>query len=60
MIGPSIVVLFVILIVATFLTIVNRLLRSDEHWNQGSVPVPPAKTNSTPAASRGRFVHAEA
>ena len=60
MIGPSIVILFVILIVATFLTIVNRLLRSDEHWKQGLAPQPQVKANAAPAALRGRLVGAEA
>jgi len=43
-------------VVATYLLIINRFLRSDDHWNEDGQPVAPAnrqRTASTSTQTRG-------
>jgi len=42
MIGAIFVFAVAVAIVATYIFIVNRFLRSDEHWNENSQPLAPA------------------
>jgi hypothetical protein len=41
MLGPIIIFALAVAIVATYIFIVNRFLRSDEHWNENSRPLAP-------------------
>jgi hypothetical protein len=50
MIGPILVTLLVAAIVGSFITVVNRMLRSDEHWNESSQLKPKVKA-IVPASS---------
>jgi hypothetical protein len=56
MFGPIIVFVVAVSLVATYIFIVNRLLRSDEHWNEKSLVLAPVSqerpaTASAPARS---------
>jgi len=42
MFGPILVFALAVAIVATYIFIINRFLRSDEHWNENSQPLAPA------------------
>jgi hypothetical protein len=44
MIGPILVTLLVAVIVSSFIAIVNRMLRSDENWNESKEMKPNVKT----------------
>jgi len=48
MIGTILVTLLVAAIVGSYMTIVNRVLRSDEHWSESHMMKPGAKA-TTPA-----------
>ena len=50
MIGPILITLLVVVIVSSFITIVNRMLRSDEHWNEPNEVKPNVKA-AVPASS---------
>jgi hypothetical protein len=50
MIGPILVTLLVAAIVITFITIVNRMLRSDENWNESNGVKPNVKAMVVPAS----------
>ena len=50
MIGPILVTLLVAVIVCSYMTIVNRMLRSDENWNESKEVKPNVKT-AVPASS---------
>jgi hypothetical protein len=58
MFGPIIVFAVAVALVATYIFIVNRFLRSDEHWNENSLLLAPVSrerptTASAPARSSG-------
>ncbi len=42
MIGEIVVALFVAAIVGSYMTLVNRMLRSDEYWSESSMVKSPA------------------
>ncbi|HEY0549128.1 MAG TPA: hypothetical protein VGF13_05965 [Verrucomicrobiae bacterium] len=44
MIGAILVTLLVAAIVGSYMTIVNRMLRSDEHWSESNQVRPAMKT----------------
>ena len=44
MIGEIVVALFVAAIVGSYMTLVNRMLRSDEYWSESNMVKSPAKT----------------
>ena len=50
MIGPTIVFLCAVSLVATYMFIVNRLLRTDENWSESNQIKPSAEqeTNALP------------
>ena len=50
MIGPILVTLLVAIIVGSFIAIVNRMLRSDEHWNESNEVKPNVKA-TVPASN---------
>lgn len=56
MIGEIVVVLLVAAIVGSYMTLVNRMLRSDEHWSESNMVKAVAKR----AASRHYGVTASA
>lgn len=41
MIGEILVALFVAAIVGSYMTLVNRMLRSDEYWSESNMVKPP-------------------
>ena len=43
MIGEIVVALFVAAIVGSYMTLVNRMLRSDEYWSESNMVKSPAK-----------------
>ena len=45
MIGAIVVTLIVYAIVGSYMTIVNRMLRSDEHWSESNIARPAAKAS---------------
>ena len=51
MIGPIIITLFVVAIVVGYMVIVNRMLRTDEYWNEANQAEPARKT-AAPADRR--------
>jgi len=53
MIGPILVTLLVAVIVGSFITVVNRMLRSDEYWNEAKDLTPSVKAvePTAPASS---------
>jgi hypothetical protein len=58
MFGPIIVFAVAVALVATYIFIVNRFLRSDEHWNENSLVLAPVSrerptTAIAPARSSG-------
>jgi hypothetical protein len=46
MIGAIVVTLVVFAIVGSYMAIVNRMLRSDEHWNESNIVRPAAQASS--------------
>jgi hypothetical protein len=50
MIGPILVTLLVAVIVSSYILIVNRMLRSDEHWSESNQVKPNVKA-TVPASS---------
>jgi hypothetical protein len=52
MFGPIIIFICAVAIVATYIFIVNRLLRSDEHWNENAASLATApRVRETKAAA---------
>ena len=43
MIGAIVTALFVAVLVSSYILIVNRLLRTDEHWSESNMTTPAAK-----------------
>jgi hypothetical protein len=59
MLAPILIFVLAVAIVATYILVVNRFLRSDEHWNENGQALAPA-TKASPvsitlvAPARGR------
>jgi hypothetical protein len=51
MFGSIIVFAVAVMLVATYIFIVNRFLRSDEHWNEDSPSVAPVNRERATAAT---------
>ena len=59
MLGPVLVTLVVFVIVASYIGIVNRMLRSDEHWSESNHLKPVKKPSNQPVPTAiPRPVHA--
>lgn len=54
MIGAIITALFVTALVSSFMLIVNRLLRTDEHWSESNMTAPAAQPSAPQAPAPGR------
>ena len=59
MLGPVIVTLVVFVLVASYIGIVNRMLRSDENWSESNQLKPLRETSDRPVPCMApRPVHA--
>ena len=46
MLGPILVTLLVAVIVVSYITLVNRMLRTDKHWHETDMLKPTPKKNA--------------
>jgi hypothetical protein len=57
MIGPTIVFLFAAGLVAAYILIVNRMLRTDENWSESN-QLAPQPARARVSAPTGKLAHA--
>lgn len=59
MIGAIITAVVVAVLVSSYMLIVNRLLRKDEHWSESNMNTPAAKPSAPPSfGGTGKQAHA--
>ena len=59
MIGAIITALFVTALVSGYMLVVNRMLRTDDHWNESDMTTPATKPSEAQSFGRaGKQAHA--